>query len=87
MFLVAELFYNSVCHNVTMYVRRPFTLEFYNLNQSEPIFTEIGKWPPFMILNKNDIMTYDLRGQGGQQCKNNLNLSSKNLECETCWWF
>ena len=49
--LEAGLLYNSICHNVTMSVRKPFTLELHNFSQGGPIFTEIGMWPPVMILN------------------------------------
>ena len=66
-FLKAELLHNSVCHNVLMYVRRPFTVELHNFTKGGPILTKIGMWPPIIGNSKQiDIMTFDLRGQEGQ---------------------
>ena len=74
-----------------MSVRRPFTLEHHNFNRSKPIFTKIGRWPPFMILNK--FASWPLTSEVTEvklEVKNtkiNFNLPYSNLLCKTCGWF
>ena len=93
-FLGAELLYDSVCHNVPMFVRRPFTkkitqpLIYLNSQSPEPFF--LPDCFAFICLSKQCnlhlmISSYDrIVGLGFQQTR--IKRSIKSVVCMLCFY-
>ena len=77
--LRAELLYNLVCHNVTIYIRRPFTFSFFSSLRVNQCWQNLLCDLPKYLSKRIDSMTFDLRGQGGQNYKINLKFGMWDL--------